>query len=288
MIRALLIAAALITPANASAQPSDGAVVETLASPCVPSRRVRCPTPLELVAAANDDARLGPTAGAFVEARAVYPYAPGAIYELYASPGFVSMILLEPGESINAIAAGDTSRWMVTESETASETEPRAVVLVKPQAAGLRTNVAIITNRRTYLVEARSNSGASYTAEIAWSYPEAVAVSAPTGVESLDFRYTIRTVRGRRPTWLPVRVYNDGRRTLIDFPSGVVAADLPPLFVITPEGAELVNYRVEGQRYVVDRLFDAAELRLGVRAPIVVRIDRGDRPPRRPQTGGRR
>jgi type IV secretion system protein VirB9 len=40
---------------------------------------------------------------------------------------------------------------------------------------------------------------------------------------------------------------------------------MPPLFVVGPEGktSELVNYRVRGNYMVVDRLFAAAELRLG-------------------------
>jgi len=72
-------------------------------------------------------------------------------------------------------------------------------------------------------------------------------------------------------------VFDDGRRTWIELSPDVVAADMPPLFVITPEGAELVNYRVQGTRYMVDRVFDVAELRLGTRKPIVVRIERGVR-----------
>jgi len=62
---------------------------------------------------------------------------------------------------------------------------------------------------------------------------------------------------------------------------------LPPLFVITPEGAELTNYRIDGRRYMVDRIFDAADLRLGVRAPVVVRIERttGTPPARRMRRG---
>jgi len=44
--------------------------------------------------------------------------------------------------------------------------------------------------------------------------------------------------------------------------------------VDTGEGAEITNYRVQGQRYLVDRLFDRAELRLGTRSPTIVRIDR--------------
>jgi len=81
-------------------------------------------------------------------------------------------------------------------------------------------------------------------------------------------------VRGRAPVWTPTRVFDDGRRTWIEFAADVAAADMPPVFVITGEGAELVNFRVQGQRYMLDRVFERAELRLGARAPTIVRIDR--------------
>ena len=40
---------------------------------------------------------------------------------------------------------------------------------------------------------------------------------------------------------------------------------MPPLFIVGPEGktSELVNYRVRGNHMIIDRLFAAAELRLG-------------------------
>ncbi len=148
-------------------------------------------------------------------------------------------------------------------------------MLVKPQADNLRTNIVLITDRRTYLIEAISHVGETYSAEIAWSYRQVILASPPAPA-SIYSDYRIRAVRGRRPVWAPVRVSDDGRRTWIDFSQNVAAADLPPLFVITPEGAELANYRVQGQRYIIDRLFDVAELRLGVHAPIVMRIERRD------------
>lgn len=283
-MRSILASAAtclLLTPSLADAQ-------EIGSGDCVPPRRVRCPTPIEVVALANDAARQRPTRDAFAEARQVYFYAPGAIYELYASPTHVSVILLEAGEIITGIAAGDTLRWMVTEVEAEAQEEPRAIVLVKPQTSGLSTNIVIVTDRRTYLVEARANSGERYSAEIAWTYPERDAAPS-AALEALSFDYRIRTVRGRTPRWSPSRVFDDERRTWIEFPADVAAADMPPLFVITPEGAELANYRVDGRRMMVDRVFDTAELRLGVRAPIIVRIERGPaRPPARPRrVGGR-
>lgn len=235
-------------------------------------------SPLAATAAANAAARQRPHREGFVAARLVYAYAPGALYELHANPGFVSTILLEPGEVLADIAAGDTARWMVTEATAESDAEARMVVLIKPQTAGLRTNVVLITDRRTYVVEAFSHGGDAYAAQISWSYPQQTAPDAPHA-ERLNFGYRIRTKHGQsRPRWTPLRAFDDGRRTWIEFPADIAATDMPPLFVRTDEGLELVNIRVQGRRYMLDRMFDVAELRLGARRPVVVKIERVDAP----------
>lgn len=258
----LLAATALAPPALADGPDRDG-------------HSTRSESPAQILADANMEARQGPTRDAFDEARHIYTYEPGALYELYANPNFISTILLEPGESVIDIAAGDTSRWMVTETVAETERDGRTIVLVKPQASNLRTNIVIITDRRTYLIEAIAQTGEAYAAQVAWSYPEDNAAHlVPTPIDTLHLDYRIRTTRGHRPIWTPTRVFDDGRRTWIEFDPQVAAADMPPLFVITGEGAELVNYRVHGQRYMVDRVFDVAELRLGARAPTIVRIER--------------
>lgn len=242
------------------------------------ARRARVETPVEVLASANSAARQSPTRESFAQARHVYAYEPGALYEVYAHPNYVSTILLEPGETLGDIAAGDTSRWLVTEAQSETEGEARTIVLVKPNTTGLRTNIVLITDRRTYLIEALSQSSAAYSAQVAWSYPEAEANAHAAPTDNLNFNYRIRTTQGTRPVWSPQRVVDDGRRTWIEFSPDVVAADLPPLFVVTGEGAELVNYRTlsgpSGPRYLVDRIFAVGELRLGARSPTIVRIER--------------
>jgi type IV secretion system protein VirB9 len=251
------------------------------------SARGRESAPLATLLAANAAARQRPSTEAFDGARQIYAYEPGALYELYANPNYISTILLEPGETLIDIAAGDTARWMVTETAAETQAEGRTIVLVKPQTRGLRTNIVLITDRRTYLIEAISQTGEAYAAQIAWTYPRETLTQAPViAIDRINLDYRIRTIRGRAPVWTPVRVFDDGRRTWIEFAPEVAAADMPPLFVMTGEGAEIANYRVAGRRYMVDRLFDAAELRLGVRAPVVVRIERISALP--PRTAPRR
>lgn len=269
-------------------------LVMVAASPAdAQSRRGRAETPVETLAAANSAARQSPTRDGFVQARHVYAYQAGAIYEVYAHPSYVSTILLEPGEALTDIAAGDTSRWLVTQTESETAEDARTVVLVKPNVSGFRTNIVLITDRRTYLIEAIAQSGSAYSAQIAWSYPPSEATAPAALLDSINLNYRIRTTRGARPAWLPARVFDDGRRTWIEFAPDVEAGDLPPLFAVTGEGPELVNYRTlrgpSGQRYMIDRIFDVAELRLGTRSPTIVRIERNpvDRTRTRSRHGAR-
>lgn len=230
---------------------------------------------------ANDGARRKPDPDNFVDAAQIYDYAPGAIFELYATPEFLSTILLEEGETLQTSAAGDTSRWMVEAVPAAGTKETRTLIMVKPVKAGLRTNIVLVTDRRTYLVEAisvasTSQKGRTYSAQIAWRYSGRSALSlgaARVPLDSLNFNYAIKAVHGK-PRWMPDRVFDDGMRTYVEFPQSLSATEAPPLFVIGESGPELVNYRVSQNRYVIDQLFDKAELRIGDKRPQIVRLER--------------
>lgn len=243
--------------------------------------------PITAVAEANADARRRPERQSFVDATQVYDYTSGAIYEVYAAPGFVSTVLLEPGEAIVTVAAGDTTRWVVEEATGGDIAHPRALLLIKPTRPDIRTNIVLITDRRTYSIEAVAVSGRTYSAQTAWRYTtnsDAELSGSPVDPAALNFAYRVRTVRGLRPRWQPVRVFDDGAKTYIEFPEALASSEAPPLFITESGAVTLVNYRVFGNRYVVDRLFDVAELRLGADHPVVVQIARDVPPPApRPQ-----
>ena len=87
-------------------------------------------------------------------------------------------------------------------------------------------------------------------------------------------------ITGDDPPWRPVRAFDDGNKVYIEFPKRIDQGDAPPLFVIGADGGtELVNYRMRGNYYVVDKLFAAAELRLGEDKQQIVRITRTDGKP---------
>ena len=246
------------------------------------------PHALHAVAVANRRALQEPSGSGFVNAAQVYPWSEGSLYRLFTAPGLVSDIILQPGESLVSVAAGDTARWVIGDTTSGAGAGKRTHVLIKPVASGLRTNLVITTDRRAYLLSLRSTPGDGMSA-VSWTYPQddllalkaeqsAALAAAPVAqgvvVDRLNFNYRID---GDRASWRPVRAFDDGTQTFIEFPASVGTGEIPPLFVIGSSGrAELVNYRFSGRYYVIDRLFSVAELRLGEKRQLVVRIARLD------------
>ncbi len=247
----------------------------------------RPPSAAELrVRAANHAATLEPATSGYLNAVQVYPYSDGAIYHVFTAPGQVTDIALQPGEILGAVAAGDTVRWVIGDTTSGNGDGKRTHVLAKPFTAGLATNIVITTDRRTYHL-ALTSTDRTAMAALSWTYPQdqlialkaaaeqaraAEPIAAGLQIDQLHFDYTIT---GDQPAWRPLRAFDDGHQTFIEFPASIRVGEAPPLFLVDAKGiAQLVNYRVQGRYYVVDRLFDAAELRLGLKHQDIVRISR--------------
>lgn len=267
---------------DAATQPPPAIVVPL----AVAHRRVR-PSPAELrVRAANHAATLEPQASGYIDAVQVYPFSDGAIFHVFTAPGQVTDIALQPGEVLGAVAAGDTVRWVIGDTTSGAGNSKRTHVLVKPFAAGLATNIIITTDRRTYHLSLSSVDRSAMVA-LSWAYPQdqiiafkaaqeqaraAQPVASGLQVDQLHFDYAIT---GDQPAWRPLRAFDDGRQTFIEFPASLGTGEAPPLFLVDGKGtASLVNYRLQGRYYVVDRLFEVAELRLGLKHQAIVRISR--------------
>jgi type IV secretion system protein TrbG len=253
-----------------------------------PSRLPEATDPRDRVTQANQEARVSPTREGYLNAVQVWPYSEGALYQVFASPGRITDIVLQEGEELVSVSAGDTVRWIVGDTTSASGAAQRVHILVKPVRTSLKTNLVVATNRRIYLIELTATMD-TWMASVSWDYPrdrltalknqaQRADVAAPVAegiaLERLSFRYEIT---GDTPSWRPVRAFDDGERVYIQFPPGIAQGELPPVFVVGASGAaELVNYRYRAPYYIVDRLFGAAELRLGGDKAQVVRISRTD------------
>jgi type IV secretion system protein TrbG len=248
--------------------------------------------PQASITQAQAAARQEPTPEGYLNSMQVYTFVPGALYQLYTAPEHVTDIALQPGETLVAKAAGDTVRWLVGDTTSGTGETQQVHLLIKPIQAGLQTNLVVTTDRRTYHLECHSTDG-TYLAAVSWRYPQdelqrlsrqtpppqtrhTPVAAAAFDATTLHFVYKLESKDP--PRWMPLQVFDDGQKTYIQLPPTLATTEAPALFLTSQEGTtQLVNYRVKANWYIVDRLFDEAELRVGEKHPAVVRIVRQGR-----------
>ena len=201
---------------------------------------------------------------------------------VFGSPLRNSDIELEPGEKVRegGINIGDTVRWLVAPAISGPDNALTTHIILKPKDVGLTTTLVVNTDRRTYHFLLKSTEN-EWTPRIGFEYPEnienawrayqarvAQATAARTIPETqqdmgtLDFAYE---VKGDSPAWKPVRIYNDGVKTYIQMPRAMQQTEAPALLVIgSDKKTQMVNYRLIGDRYIVDQIFERAQLVAGV------------------------
>lgn len=209
--------------------------------------------------------------------RVVFQYG-ATMPTLVCAPLHVCDISLQPGEVVKNINVGNKVQFLITPALSGSGADLTTHILVKPTNAGLSTDLIVTTTRRTYTIDLVSDRR-QWTPEISFTYPEdtalswqsyyqtvgqAGATSSVVGTNPLDLDFSYR-ITGTHPVWRPVRVYTNGVKTFIDFPQRMLVMSAPALLALgVNDHKELVNYRVKGTVYEVDKVLTSAELISGV------------------------
>ncbi len=198
---------------------------------------------------------------------------------LVCTPLQVCSIRLQQGEIVNDVHAGDAVRWKITPATEGSGQTASTIIIIKPTDINLTTNLIVTTDRRTYTIKLASTKN-DWMPILSFDYPDDIQrewaayhlrktqvvqtnTMPATGqnLAALDFNYNLS---GDNPSWKPVRIYTDGIKTYIQFPS-THFNESPALLSLGNSGdEELVNYRLIGDRYVVDKVLDRAALIVGV------------------------
>ncbi|MDR3077076.1 MAG: TrbG/VirB9 family P-type conjugative transfer protein [Synergistaceae bacterium] len=210
-------------------------------------------------------------------------------------------IELEPGERVQNVHISDAVRWIVSGAASGPEDALTTHVIVKPQLPDISANMLVHTDRRTYSIELVSITEGQFMPFVGFVYPEMPGRTKAADAESwqrlLDMyrradeatrsreeaetarlrdlgargidpreaylKYTIKTVKGKNIAWKPIAAYDAGGHTYVKMP-GMMQVTEAPAFFIKANGKELLtNYRVEGDTYIVDRLFDIGILQVG-------------------------
>lgn len=294
MKRNIILAALLCSiPTIAAAQDSTPTVFNTRDTPLTPAER----DALRISQDWQERSATGirPVAGA-----------EGAVVFLFGAtePSIVCAVLqicdvqLQAGEQVNSINVGDSARWLIEPAVSNSGPNETQHLIIKPMDVGLSTSLVVTTDRRTYHIKL-SSTRYEFMSRVAFQYPDDVnakwaalkahnevmrneqSIAVPGGAASagsgsrpaaeylsnLSFNYSVKG----KARWKPLRVFNDGVKTIIEMPEAMKQTEAPSLLVVRAGGSikksedtSLVNYRVQGDRYIVDQVFDEAVMIAGV------------------------
>lgn len=200
----------------------------------------------------------------------LFKYEPHETYEIYCQDGFVTDIKFQPGEKVTYVGAGDTTRWIIDRSSAGAGALRREHVYVKPIKRGLSTNIIINTNRRTYQIHAIS--GNRYNPMVSWVVEtgreafrrqvEEREIENLMTVNAMNLHFNYR-ISERGLSWSPTAVFDDGQKTYLKM-KPELRAGVAPVFMVEEHGKTvLVNYRIVGGYYVVDRIFSRGKLMVG-------------------------
>lgn len=199
-----------------------------------------------------------------------------------ASPFELSVISLEAGEEVTSVSSGDPLRWSYSLAYSGS-THRQAHVMVKPSSPDISTDLVITTNKRFYTLKLVSKQSPHYYRDVRFWYPgdiqKTVEKEVVKKVDSLNqggspnptdnafdaahlhFNYRIKSsFFKKRPNWYPVRIFDDGRQTYIQFSNTLMRENLPALFVKSEQQLQIANYRIKPPYVVVDQIFKEALL----------------------------
>jgi type IV secretion system protein VirB9 len=217
------------------------------------------------------------------DGRVLFSYGAG-LPTVVCAPLRVYMIELQTGEKlVGEPHIGDSVRWNVSPALYGEGNSTTSIIVLKPSMPGLDTNLLITTDRCAYYLRLISKPE-DYVARVAFAYPDDesddrkwqqhqaelqrqeeershIENLPEAAADSLHFNYRLK---GGDENIRPVRVFDDGKKTYIQMPPQAANRELPVLVVIgANKKPEMVNYRVKGSTYVVDRLFERAQLVLG-------------------------
>ena len=223
-----------------------------------------------------------------LQAKIFFFYSPTSLYDVFCKDGYITDIQLQPGEEPLYVGGGDTVRWIIDKAQSGIGENKQWHILIKPLKSKISTNLIITTDKHSY--QLRLHSSNFFNPFVGWSYPSEdkaaflrqaaiekkradETISIPITPDKLNFGYKIESVTSWYQSdfsWMPKLAFNDGTKTYIQMSSGMKSGEAPALFVKDGEGVALVNYRVKDNYYIIDRLFEQAELRCGMKEIVVI------------------
>ena len=217
-------------------------------------------------------------------------------------------IKFAPDEMIENVAIGDSTAWQVQPNQA------QTILFVKPLEPAARTNMTVVTDKRTYLFDLVASPKNSALYVLQFRYPELekaaeearLAAAAEAEAEALRAKaapeelaaaqdpYAVSDPASLNFEWasagtrelLPSRTYDDGEAVFLTWPAGTA---IPAVLVMNADGEEgPVNFTVRGETVVVDGVPPQIILRSGRDAATLTNLGPGAVSARSAGLGGAR
>jgi type IV secretion system protein VirB9 len=206
-------------------------------------------------------------------------------------PNHLTDIALQPGEKVTAVHAGDTARWQIAPATSGTGGGETVHVIIKPLAPDIRTNLLVMTDRRTYNLDLQSSTS-NFIPSLRFSYPEDVLngwkaliaegkkkqTDDDQGFYALspdDLYFGYEITKGKEYPWRPVRVFDDGVKTYIEMPAKYKSLEAPVLMFYEGSQLKLVNYRVKDKFYIADRIMTKKAVLMAGKSRVVIERKKG-------------
>lgn len=226
-------------------------------------------------------------------------YVPDQVTVIRVQRGYVTRIILEPGEKIAVAATGFSADCAKPELEWCLRADVGTnQIWVKPKDGATFNNLEVNTNKRDYSIELkvlkdagskRNRDGRSTKDQaepmfrVMFEYPLSMPLSQMLASQSWDpdsdealaadiksasdsppsprnWKYTIQVLQGADDI-VPSLVFDDGAFTYFQFAGN---REVPSVFHVSADGEEgRVNWHMRGDLYVVKRMSRKFVLRLG-------------------------
>ncbi len=197
----------------------------------------------------------------------IFKYYKTSTYEIFTRPNYTTAIKLNKDEIVVYIGGGNTENWKI--DTTKGGTDNSEIIFIKPLFKNLKTNLTIITNKRSYFMYVQSGA-TKYNPYVEWEYPyeqkmqfikndlDGGNVKLKGDINDLDFSYNYK----KSSSISPMQVFNDGEKTVLIMNPKL--QEMPIVYGYTQDKQLVqVNYRVIENRIFIDKVLQKIQLVLG-------------------------
>lgn len=200
----------------------------------------------------------------------VYNYNKYKQFEINTKVGYVTDVQLRPGEVVQKIASGNTTQWQVD----VDIIDGVQHVYIKPMVSGIRTNMIINTDQRSYRFLVNSTDEMEYVvvfnfAELdreAQLKAEVEALAAQQArldnlkrLQNTHFNTNYKVIKTKnvKTAYVPKNIFDDGQKTYIEVSDLALRDNLPLVYSYDDweKGKlQLVNYRLKNNVIEIDKV----------------------------------